>query len=144
MLIILVAFAGIWLVLAPDQIEPGWASLWGLCSGMSAAVAIIYLNVSRHHHDSQTILLFMFGLGAAQVLVTGVVLEDEKAGFHWAFGRSDHLGGVVGVDEFESPDTVVHQDIVYAAGNPIQVEQADIIHADGRRISIIVDGEYMV
>ena len=29
--------------------------------------------------------------------VTGCVLEDEKAGFHWAFGRSDHLGGVVGV-----------------------------------------------
>jgi leucyl aminopeptidase (aminopeptidase T) len=76
--------------------------------------------------------------------VTGVVLEDEKAGFHWAFGRSDHLGGVVGVDDFESPQTVVHQDIVYAAGNPIQVEQADIIHADGRRASIIVDGEYVI
>jgi drug/metabolite transporter (DMT)-like permease len=39
---------------------------------MSAAVAIIYLNVSRRHHDSQTILLFMFGLGAAIML----------AGFH--------------------------------------------------------------
>jgi hypothetical protein len=76
--------------------------------------------------------------------VTGVVLEDEKAGFHWAFGRSDHLGGVVGVDDFESPETVVHQDIVYAVGNPIQVEQADIIHADGRRTSIIVAGEYVV
>ncbi len=24
--------------------------------------------------------------------VTGNVLEDEKAGFHWAYGRSDHLG----------------------------------------------------
>ena len=27
--------------------------------------------------------------------VTGNVLEDEKAGFHWAYGRSDHLGGTV-------------------------------------------------
>ena len=71
-LIVLVACVGIWLVLAPDKIDPGWASLWGLCSGMSAAVAIIYLNVSRRHHDSQTILLFMFGLGAAIML----------AGFH--------------------------------------------------------------
>ena len=76
--------------------------------------------------------------------VTGAVLEDEKAGFHWAFGRSDHLGGVVGVDDFQSPDMVVHQDIVYAKGNPIQVERADILHPDGRRVSVIVDGEYII
>jgi hypothetical protein len=76
--------------------------------------------------------------------VTGCVLEDEKAGFHWAFGRSDHLGGVVGVDDFSSPDNVVHQDIVYAAGNPIQIERADVIHPDGRRITIIENGEYEV
>jgi leucyl aminopeptidase (aminopeptidase T) len=76
--------------------------------------------------------------------VTGVVLEDEKAGFHWAFGRSDHLGGVVGVDDFSSPDKVVHQDIVYAKGNPVQVERADVIHGDGRRVAIIDDGEYTV
>ena len=76
--------------------------------------------------------------------VTGVVLEDEKAGFHWAFGRSDHLGGVVGVEDFAGPDTVVHQDIVYAKGNPIQVEQADVIHGDGRRVTVIADGEYVL
>jgi len=74
--------------------------------------------------------------------VTGSVLEDEKAGFHWAFGRSDHLGGMIGVDDFESPDNVVHQDIVYAAGNPIQVERAVIVHPDGRRVVVIDDGEY--
>ena len=61
--------------------------------------------------------------------VTGSVLEDEKAGFHWAFGRSDHLGGVVGVEDFERPENVIHQDIVYAAGNPVQVERAEIVHA---------------
>ena len=76
--------------------------------------------------------------------VTGCVLEDEKAGFHWAFGRSDHLGGVVGVDDFASPDNVVHQDIVYAKGNPIQIERADLIHTDGRRITIIENGDYKV
>jgi leucyl aminopeptidase (aminopeptidase T) len=74
--------------------------------------------------------------------VTGEVLEDEKAGFHWAFGRSDHLGGVVGVEDFESPENVVHQDIVYAAGNPVQVERAEIVHPDGRRIAIIDEAEY--
>jgi len=76
--------------------------------------------------------------------VTGEVLEDEKAGFHWAFGRSDHLGGVVGVDDFESPDNVIHQDIVYAKGNPIQVERAVIIHPDGRQVVVIDQGEYKI
>jgi leucyl aminopeptidase (aminopeptidase T) len=60
--------------------------------------------------------------------VTGEVLEDEKAGFHWAFGRSDHLGGVVGVEDAE--------------GNPVQVERALIIHPDGRQIAVIDEGEY--
>ena len=76
--------------------------------------------------------------------VTGVVLEDEKAGFHWAFGRSDHLGGVVGVEDFSAPDMVVHQDIVYAEGNPIQVERAVIIHPDGRQVAVIDEGEYKI
>ncbi len=74
--------------------------------------------------------------------VTGEVLEDEKAGFHWAFGRSDHLGGVVGVEDFESPESVIHQDIVYAEGNPVQVERAVVVHPDGRRIPVIDEGEY--
>ena len=70
------------------------------------------------------------------------MLEDEKAGFHWAFGRSDHLGGVVGVEDFESPESVIHQDIVYAAGNPVQVERAVVVQSDGRRVAVIDDGEY--
>lgn len=69
LLTVVVAFVGVWLVLAPNRIDPGWANLWGLCSGMSAAAAIVYLNLSRRHHDSQTILFFMFGLGAAIMLV---------------------------------------------------------------------------
>lgn len=74
--------------------------------------------------------------------VTGNVLEDEKAGFHWAYGRSDHLGGVNGLDAFKGPDTVVHQDIVYARGNPITVARADLVGPDGRRTTVIADGAY--
>jgi drug/metabolite transporter (DMT)-like permease len=69
LLTLAVAFVGIWMVLAPDKITPGIANLWGLASGMSAAAAIIYLNLSRRHHDSQTILLYMFGLGSALMLI---------------------------------------------------------------------------
>ncbi len=76
--------------------------------------------------------------------VTGSVIEDEKAGFHWAFGRSDHLGGVTGVTAFKSAATVVHQDIVYARGNPIQVRDAVVVHPDGRRVAVISAGAYVI
>lgn len=78
-----------------------------------------------------------------RAIVTGNVLEDEKAGFHWAFGRSDHLGGTVGVANFASPATVVHQDIVYAKGNPIQVGESVVVGPAGR-IRVIGDGRYLI
>jgi len=76
-------------------------------------------------------------------IVTGNVLEDEKAGFHWAYGRSDHLGGTVGVQSFRKPENVVHQDIVYAKGNPIQVAEASVVSIAGRK-PVIRDGSYLV
>jgi leucyl aminopeptidase (aminopeptidase T) len=79
-----------------------------------------------------------------RAVVTGNVLEDEKAGFHWAYGRSDHLGGVVGLARFKGPGTVVHQDIVYARGNPITIGRADLVGADGKRTTVIRDGGYVL
>ncbi len=73
--------------------------------------------------------------------VTGNLLEDEKAGFHWAYGRSDHLQGKVGVKEFSSPEKVIHLDFVYAKGNPIVCKKLEFIHPDGRRILSIRDGK---
>jgi drug/metabolite transporter (DMT)-like permease len=69
LVIVGVAFVGVWLVIAPGDIKPGLANLWGLGSGISAAVAIVYLNISRRYHDSQTILFFMFGLGSVLILL---------------------------------------------------------------------------
>ena len=71
------------------------------------------------------------------------VLEDEKAGFHWAYGRLDRPGRPVGVQSFIKPENVVHQDTVYAKGNPIQVAEAAIISKTGRR-PVIRDGAYLV
>ncbi|MBP1634587.1 MAG: leucyl aminopeptidase [Acidobacteria bacterium] len=75
--------------------------------------------------------------------VTGNLLEDEKAGFHWAFGRSEHLGGIVGPEAFAGPDTVVHYDIVYAPGNPIQVAEAVVVK-QGKSTVVLRDGAYLV
>ena len=79
-----------------------------------------------------------------KAVVTGNVLEDEKAGFHWAYGRSDFLGGTVSPKDFSAPDKVLHQDIVYAKGNPIVCERLDFIFPDGTRKTAIRDGELMI
>ena len=42
------------------------------------------------------------------------------------------------------PETVVHQDIVYAKGNPIQVAEAVSVRPDGSRTRIIRNGAYVV
>ena len=76
--------------------------------------------------------------------VTGNPLEDEKAGFHWAYGRSDFLGGTVSPKDFSAPEKVLHQDIVYAKGNPIVCERFDFIFPDGTRKTVIVDGMLII
>lgn len=60
---VVLAFAGIWLILSPARLNPDINNLWGLASGICAAAAIIYLNMSRQFHDSETVLFYMFGLG---------------------------------------------------------------------------------
>lgn len=64
LLVVAIAFMGIWLILAPDEIGMKWENIWGLCSGISASLAMVSLNLSRKYHDSQTILFYMFGLGS--------------------------------------------------------------------------------
>ena len=86
---------------------------------------------------------FAFGVND-KARVTGIILEDEKAGFHWAFGRSDHLGGTVGVSKFKSPTNVIHQDIVYAVGNPIVAKKIDLIFEDGTKKTMLIDGKLTV
>ena len=76
--------------------------------------------------------------------VTGNPLEDEKAGLHWAYGRSEFLGGTVSPKDFSAPDKVLHQDIVYAKGNPIVCERFDFIFPDGTRKTAIRDGKLMI
>ncbi len=66
--IVLFAFVGIWLILSPGKMNFNVDSLWALASGISAAVAIMYLNLSRRVHDTQTTLFFLFGLGSVIIL----------------------------------------------------------------------------
>jgi aminopeptidase len=82
-----------------------------------------------------------FGLGCNEAaLVSGNALEDEKAGFHWAFGRSDHLGGTVGPSRFKSAATVLHQDLVYAPNSPIKAQRIDLTLDNGENL-VLLDGD---
>lgn len=96
LLIVGVAFAGIWMVLSPGEIKLRWENIWGLGSGITAAAAIIYLNISRRYHDSQTILFFMFGLGMILMLIffhESIFLPDSTELF---FLLSCSAAGVLG------------------------------------------------
>ncbi len=67
---VVLACVGVWLVLAPEGgISIALSSIWGIFSGLAAAIAIIYLNLARRDHDSNTILFFLFGLGAILMVV---------------------------------------------------------------------------
>ena len=65
--IVLVAFAGVFMILMPADTHFSLGALWGLASGITAAFAIIILNLARQDHDTLTILFFMFGLGGLVV-----------------------------------------------------------------------------
>lgn len=75
--------------------------------------------------------------------VTGVFIEDEKAGFHWGYGRSEFLGGTIAPKDFASPETVLHVDLPYAKECSITVS-ADLISSAGTRTAILRDGEYVL
>ena len=62
--VVIIAFAGVWMILIPGKMNFNMNSLWALASGISAAIAMMYLNLSRQVHDTETTLFFLFGLGS--------------------------------------------------------------------------------
>lgn len=92
----MIAFLGIWLVVSPKGLHLKPESLWGLVSGITAAFAIIFLNLCRRNHDTDTILFYMFGLGTIftfflfhkSIFLPSIV----EAGFLLACGASGIIG----------------------------------------------------
>jgi leucyl aminopeptidase (aminopeptidase T) len=77
--------------------------------------------------------------------VIGFVLQDEKVlGFHWARGRSEHLGGSIGPAQFTDPKYIVHQDYVYPiAGAVITVKNFHVLCQNLNIVKIIDNGLFM-
>lgn len=86
------------------------------------------------------------GLGCNdEAVISGSVLEDEKVlGMHWAYGLSQHIGGVTGPAQFSDPKHVVHQDIVYPKGGPVEIASLVLEYEDGTTQEIIKDAEYTI
>ena len=82
-----------------------------------------------------------FGLGPV-----GVTLLDEKLGLHIAFGRSDHFGGAVGVQDFSGPGAVIHIDRIYipATAPRIHVERVCLTYPDGDTLDLMQNGSYLI
>jgi len=65
-----------------------------------------------------------------EAIVTGNILEDEKAGgLHIAYGTSTFLGGKNQSD--------MHEDIVYTKGCPVESTKVILINKNGSKIEII-------
>jgi len=95
--------------------------------------------------DSGRANLAELGLGCNDLaVITGNVLEDEKVGPHIAYGRSDHLGGAVGPDQFDDPAHLLHRDVVFARGCPVETQSLVLEYEDGAEEEILREGTYQV
>ena len=94
--------------------------------------------------DSARRNLAELGLGCNdQAVITGNVLEDEKVlGVHLAFGRSDHIGGVVAAVDFTKLGHVVHRDIVYPFDSELFIDRLILVYEDQTQNNLIQDGSY--
>ncbi len=67
---VVVAWGGVWLILAPGGIELQMGNLWGLASGVFAAIAVMFLSFARNDDEPESILFYMFGLGSVFVFIS--------------------------------------------------------------------------
>ncbi len=74
------------------------------------------------------------------------ILLDEKLGFHIAFGRSDHFGGMVAPKDFSAPKEVIHLDRIYIPATQPLVTVASIVlgYENDKTEEIFKEGEYLI
>ena len=134
------------------EIPVGWKGQFATLRVAANRIAEIegdsdYAKKLREHFavDEARRNIAELGLGCNdRAIVTGNVLEDEKAGLHWAYGRSEHLGGVTGPESFSTPANVVHNDIVYAKSCPVEVKSVVLNYKSGSSEEIMRDCTYTV
>jgi leucyl aminopeptidase (aminopeptidase T) len=76
----------------------------------------------------------------------GEILLDEKLGFHIAFGRSEHFGGIIGPEDFSSPEEVIHLDRIYipATQPKISIQSIILTNKNNQTEMIMKKGKYLI
>lgn len=85
-------------------------------------------------------------LGDFGLMPINEILLDEKLGFHVAFGRSDHFGGIVGPGDFSSPSAVIHLDRIYIPATQPLIEVTSIVLGFANRPDepLMKDNRYLI
>jgi leucyl aminopeptidase (aminopeptidase T) len=84
-----------------------------------------------------------FGVNEKAVY-TGNLLEDEKCGVHFSFGRSDHLGGTLRPEDFKDASQVAFHSMVYPPKVKVTVKNAVFVNEDLSREVIIKNGDFVI
>lgn len=115
-----------------------------LGSGESLAYEADYLNNEPAYGNMAELgfgVLGDFGLDPINE-----ILLDEKLGFHVAFGRSDHFGGIISPSSFSAPEKVIHLDRVYIPKMQPRISVKSIIlhYSDKNHELIFENGNYTI
>ena len=95
-LILIVALAGIWLVINPNLNSINKGDIFGLLSGLVAAFAIISLNMARKNDSTMVILFYLMSIGT---VLNGLVMLPVfvwPQGSQWLLLLASALAGVIG------------------------------------------------
>ena len=95
-IVVIIAFSGVWLILAPGKMNFHLNSLWALASGISAAIAMMYLNLSRQVNDTETSLFFLFGLGSVLIYIAFFNKIHMPQFLEWKYLFYCALSGIIG------------------------------------------------
>ena len=96
-----VAFCGMLMMLLSGEASLGGFqiqinSLWGLASGILAAISIVFLNLARRENSTETVLLFNFGIGSLLLLLffyNSLYLPNLRESFFLIFSASMGIAG---------------------------------------------------
>ncbi|MFT5121403.1 MAG: hypothetical protein ACI9TH_000177 [Kiritimatiellia bacterium] len=89
--------------------------------------------------------LSLFGLGCNErSRVIGRKIEDQKAGFFCGYGRSDFVGGHVGLNQFKNPTGEVYGDLIFSRGAPIHAYKIMLTLNDQTNKTIMEKGQYTI
>ncbi len=95
-LILVVALAGIWLVIHPNLNSINKGDLFGLLSGIISAFAIITLNMARKNDSTIVILFYLMSIGTVLNGLAMLPVFVWPQGSQWLLLLASALAGVLG------------------------------------------------